>query len=69
MSSKTTPEQEAKQKEALSNALKTYLPEADTQTNHVGFMRLHCKDGISRYLPTIELPDGNLLVVGLNIYN
>ena len=69
MSSKSTSEQEARQKEALSIALKTYLPEADTQTNHVGFVRLQCKDGISRYIPTLELPDGNLLVVGLNIYS
>lgn len=68
MTSKFTPEQEAKQKEALSIAFKTYLPEAGTNTNHVGFVRLQCKDGISRYLPTLELPDGNLLVVGLNIY-
>lgn len=69
MSSKSTPEQEAKQKEALDNAIKTYLPEADTHTSRVGFTRLQCKDGISRYIPTLELPDGNLLVVGLYIYN
>ena len=69
MSSKSTPEQEAKQKEALANALKTYLPETVTQTNHVGFIRLRCKDGIYRYMPTLELPDGNLLIVGRNIYD
>ena len=52
----------------VQQAKDKHFPNKESQPERVGFIRTMCADGVLRYLPMLTLPDGNQLIVGMQLF-